>query len=95
MPGRTSARQFKGQSHAISDLQEERSGNLEDEKMILIATDSYHEPVNELSEQTRDYHRALRSLMEELEAVDWLRRQDNVFGKELKESLFTNKPIGH
>ncbi|WP_394708568.1 hypothetical protein [uncultured Desulfuromusa sp.] len=60
-----------------------------------MATDSYHEPVNELSEQTRDYHRALRSLMEELEAVDWLRRQNNVFGKELKESLFTNKPIGH
>ena len=31
----------------------------------------YHEPVNELSAETRDMHRALVSLMEELEAVDW------------------------
>jgi len=31
----------------------------------------YHEPVEELSAQTRDMHRALVSLMEELEAVDW------------------------
>ena len=31
----------------------------------------YHEPVDELSTETRDMHRALVSLMEELEAVDW------------------------
>ena len=31
----------------------------------------YHEPVEELSAETRDMHRALVSLMEELEAVDW------------------------
>ncbi|WP_301101650.1 encapsulin-associated ferritin-like protein [Propionivibrio sp.] len=31
----------------------------------------YHEPVDELSAETRDMHRALVSLMEELEAVDW------------------------
>jgi ferritin-like protein len=31
----------------------------------------YHEPVDELSAKTRDMHRALVSLMEELEAVDW------------------------
>lgn len=30
----------------------------------------YHEPVAELSAATRDMHRALVSLMEELEAVD-------------------------
>ena len=30
----------------------------------------YHEPVSELSEETRDMHRAILSLMEELEAVD-------------------------
>lgn len=31
----------------------------------------YHEPVDELSAETRDLHRAIVSLMEELEAVDW------------------------
>jgi ferritin-like protein len=31
----------------------------------------YHEPVTELSDETRDMHRAIVSLMEELEAVDW------------------------
>jgi ferritin-like protein len=31
----------------------------------------YHEPLNELSAATRDMHRAIVSLMEELEAVDW------------------------
>ena len=31
----------------------------------------YHEPVEELSDETRDMHRAIVSLMEELEAVDW------------------------
>ena len=31
----------------------------------------YHEPVEELSAETRDMHRAIVSLMEELEAADW------------------------
>lgn len=31
----------------------------------------YHEPVTELSSEVRDMHRAIVSLMEELEAVDW------------------------
>ena len=31
----------------------------------------YHEPIAELSDETRDMHRAIVSLMEELEAVDW------------------------
>jgi hypothetical protein len=31
----------------------------------------YHEPIDELSPKTRDMHRAIVSLMEELEAVDW------------------------
>ncbi|MGK2940838.1 MAG: encapsulin-associated ferritin-like protein [Immundisolibacter sp.] len=31
----------------------------------------YHEPLEALSPQTRDMHRAIVSLMEELEAVDW------------------------
>lgn len=32
---------------------------------------NYHEPVNELNEEARNYTRALNSLKEEIEAVDW------------------------
>lgn len=94
-----------------------------------MANEGYHEPINELSAQTRDMHRAIQSLMEELEAVDWynqrvdacqdkelagilahnrdeekehaamllewIRRQDSKFDGELKDYLFTDKPIGH
>jgi len=31
----------------------------------------YHEPLELIPEETRDYHRAIVSLIEELEAVDW------------------------
>lgn len=31
----------------------------------------YHEPIEELSNDARDMHRAIVSIMEELEAVDW------------------------
>jgi ferritin-like protein len=34
-------------------------------------TTTIHEPTNVLSTETLDFHRAYRSLMEELEAVDW------------------------
>lgn len=44
-----------------------------------MANEGYHEPINELTDETRDMHRAITSLMEELEAVDWynqrIRRQ--------------------
>jgi ferritin-like protein len=89
----------------------------------------YHEPIEELSDATRDMHRAIVSLMEELEAVDWynqrleackdeelkailthnrdeekehasmvlewIRRRDPSFSRELKEYLFVDKPIVH
>jgi len=89
----------------------------------------YHEPVEELSAETRDLHRALVSLMEELEAVDWynqradacrdgdlkailehnrdeekehasmllawIQRRDQTFSRQLKDYLFTDKPIAH
>ncbi len=94
-----------------------------------MPNEGYHEPIAELSNETRDMHRAITSLMEELEAVDWynqrvdackneelkailahnqdeekehtamvlewIRRQDSRFDKELKDYLFTNKPIAH
>jgi ferritin-like protein len=36
-----------------------------------MASDSYHEPLDLIPEPTRNMHRALVSLIEELEAVDW------------------------
>ena len=94
-----------------------------------MANEGYHEPIDELTDDTRDMHRAITSLMEELEAVDWytqrvdaakdpelaailthnrdeekehaamvlewIRRRDPSFDKELKDFLFTDKPIVH
>jgi ferritin-like protein len=94
-----------------------------------MASEGYHEPTSELSSEARDMHRAIVSLMEELEAVDWynqridvtkdedlkailvhnrdeekehaamvlewIRRRDSQFDGELKDYLFTDKPIAH
>ena len=94
-----------------------------------MSNEGYHEPVAELSDETRDMHRAIVSLMEELEAVDWynqrvgackdpelagilqhnadeekehaamllewIRRRDKVLDKELRDYLFTDKPLAH
>jgi uncharacterized protein len=52
----------------------------------------YHEPVEQLSAQTRDMHRAIVSLMEELEAVDWYnQRTDACSDGELKAILEHNR----
>ncbi len=92
-----------------------------------MAHEGYHEAVSELSDETLDLHRAIESLIEELEAVDWyqqraeackdlslrailehnrdeekehaamvlewLRRKDPGFDKELRDYLFTDRPI--
>ncbi len=89
----------------------------------------HEELFNALSGKTQDMHRAIISLIEELEAVnwynqrvdtcqneelkailahnrdeekehaamilEWIRRQDPAFDKELKDYLFTEKPIAH
>ncbi|MDX1536364.1 ferritin-like domain-containing protein [Arsukibacterium sp.] len=94
-----------------------------------MANEGYHEPIAELTAETRDMHRAITSLMEELEAVDWynqrvdacndeqlkkilihnrdeekehaamvlewIRRRDPQFDKQLKDYLFTDKSIAH
>jgi len=94
-----------------------------------MANEGYHEPIDELTDATRDMHRAISSLMEELEAVDWynqrvdackntelkailehnrdeekehaamvlewIRRQDSSFDKELKDYLFSDREIAH
>jgi uncharacterized protein len=43
---------------------------------------NYHEPAEELSKETRDYSRALNSLKEEIEAVDWYQQRVDVTGDE-------------
>ncbi|MEO8118847.1 MAG: ferritin-like domain-containing protein [Rhodoferax sp.] len=94
-----------------------------------MSSTGYHEPIEELSNETRDKHRAIVSLMKELKAVDWynqradaskdaglkvilehnrdeekehasmvlewIRRKDPKFSSELKDYLFTEKPIAH
>jgi ferritin-like protein len=58
-----------------------------------MATDSatYHEPLDKLPLATQDFHRALTSLEEELEAVDWYQqRADACADAELKEILLHN-----
>jgi ferritin-like protein len=57
-----------------------------------MANEGYHEPVEKLSAQTMDMHRAITSLMEELEAVDWYnQRVDAATDPELKAILEHNR----
>jgi hypothetical protein len=57
-----------------------------------MANEGYHEPINELTDETRDMHRAITSLMEELEAVDWYnQRVDACKDGELKAILEHNR----
>jgi ferritin-like protein len=92
-----------------------------------MAHEGYHEPVERLSTATQDFHRAVISLIEELEAVDWynqrvdacadtalkailahnrdeeiehaamtlewIRRNNAVVDRELRETLFKDGPI--
>ena len=52
----------------------------------------FHEPYERLSASTRDMHRALTSLQEELEAVDWYQQRiDATRDPELKRILAHNR----
>ena len=52
----------------------------------------YHEPAEVLSKETKDYIRALNSLKEEIEAVDWYQqRMDASTDKQLKKILKHNR----
>jgi len=96
------------------------------ERILCIIKDIIY--IN-LTVPTRDMHRAIVSLMEEMEAIDfynqranacknselkvilehnrdeekehasmileWIRRKDSTFSKELKDYLFTDKSIAH
>ncbi len=57
-----------------------------------MANEGYHEPLDKLSEKTKDMHRAITSLMEELEAVDWYnQRVDACSDPDLKAILEHNR----
>lgn len=57
-----------------------------------MSHEGYHEPIEELSDETRDMHRAIVSLMEELEAVDWYnQRMDACKDPELRAILQHNR----
>ncbi len=57
-----------------------------------MSSEGYHEPVEKLSKETMDMHRAIVSLMEELEAVDWYnQRVDACADPELKAILAHNR----
>ena len=57
----------------------------------MATSSGTHEPYDKLSPQTLDIHRALTSLMEELEAIDWYRQRIEVCGDEqLKKILEHN-----
>lgn len=56
-----------------------------------MSSEGLHEAANELSDYTKDMHRAIVSLMEELEAVDWYQqRADDCEDPALKEILLHN-----
>jgi ferritin-like protein len=57
-----------------------------------MSSESYHEPIELLSEGTKNLHRALVSLKEELEAVDWYQqRAEACSDDELRAVLIHNK----
>jgi ferritin-like protein len=92
-----------------------------------MCAEPYHEPLDLIPEEARDYHRAIVSMIEELQAIDWyhqrisassdpelkgilahnrdeekehasmllewLRRRDSAFSRELKDYLFTEGEI--
>ena len=56
-----------------------------------MAMSDYHEPAEELSPEDRDLHRALTSLKEEIEAIDWyhqrvVRTKDETLREVLKHN---------
>ncbi|MDI1431954.1 MULTISPECIES: encapsulin-associated ferritin-like protein [Polyangium] len=57
-----------------------------------MGSETYHEPYDVLSPAARDMHRALWSLIEELEAIDWYAQRAEVTNDaELKAVLLHNR----
>lgn len=57
-----------------------------------MSSESLHEAVDLLSDETKDLHRAITSLIEELEAIDWYQqRAEACTNDELRAVLTHNK----
>jgi len=57
-----------------------------------MSSESYHEPIELLSEETKNTHRAIVSLKEELEAIDWYgQRAEACSDPDLRAVLVHNK----
>lgn len=57
-----------------------------------MSSETYHEPYDVLSTETVDLHRAVASVMEELEAIDWYQqRADACSDEELRAILVHNQ----
>jgi len=57
-----------------------------------MTSEGFHEPIEKLSPETLDRHRAIVSIMEELEAVDWYdQRVDATDDPELAAILAHNR----
>ena len=57
-----------------------------------MASDGYHEPFDLLSPNTRDLHRGITTLIEELQAVDWYQqRAEACTDDDLKAVILHNK----
>jgi len=57
-----------------------------------VGSENFHERYEDLTSYTRDLHRAIVSLMEELEAIDWYQQRVDATGdEELKAVLSHNR----
>ena len=52
--------------------------------------DQYHEPANELSQQTRTFARMIASLTEEAEAINWYEQRMSVEQDEQAKAIMQN-----
>lgn len=61
-------------------------------RRIRMCAEAYHEPPDTISGEAKDYHRAIVSLIEELEAIDWYHQRVEASGNaELKGILAHNR----
>lgn len=65
---------------------------------MAASSATLHEPIDKLKPETPDIHRAVVSLMEELEAIDWYRQRADACGDEQLKAILEhnmNEEIEH
>lgn len=55
-----------------------------------MATEQYHEPANELSQETRTFARMLQSLVEEAEAIGWYEQRMSLEKDKAAKAIMEN-----